>query len=97
MNECTYLGKSGDSVLVGEQRRVVTDLEVEVNGLVREGGELVAEAELVRPVLGCCEGETVVLLFHFLVQRCAIWVLQTTVHIIVTTGYNLGTQKRIQV
>ena len=88
-----HLGESSDSVLIGEKRRIIPNLEVKVNCLVREGGELIAEAELVGPVLGCCKRKTVILLLHFLVECSAIRVLQTTVHVIVATGYYLRIQR----
>lgn len=84
-----YLGESSDSVLIGEEWRVIPNLKVKVNCLVCEGGELVAETELEGAVLGCCEGKAVILLLHLLVESCSIWVLQTTVHIIMATGHNL--------
>lgn len=84
-----YLGKSSDSVLIGEEWRVIPNLKVKVNCLVCEGGELVAETELEGAVLGCCEGKAVILLLHLLVESGSIWVLQTTVHIIMATGHNL--------
>lgn len=90
-----HLSESSDSVLIGEEGRVITDLEIKVNGLVREGGELVAEAELVGAIFGCCEGKTVILLFHLFVQCSAVWVLQAAVYIIVATGYNLKLQRTL--
>ena len=84
-----YLGESSDSVLIGEEWRVIPNLKVKVNCLVCEGGELIAETELEGAVLGCCEGKAVILLLHLLVESCSIWVLQTTVHIIMATGHNL--------
>lgn len=85
-----YLSKSSDSVLIGEKWRVIANLEVKVNCLMGEGGELIAEAEFVGAVLGCCEGKAVILLLHLLIECCAIWVLQTAVHIVMTTGHHLG-------
>lgn len=35
--QSTYLGESSDSVLIGKEWRVITDLEVKVNRFVREG------------------------------------------------------------
>lgn len=55
-----------------------------------EGGELIAEAEFVGAVLGCCEGKAVILLLHLFIECCAIWVLQAAVHIVMTTGHHLG-------
>lgn len=54
-----------------------------------ESGELIAEAELVGAIFGCCKGKAVILLFHLLVECSPIWILQTTVHIIVATSDNL--------
>lgn len=88
-----HLGQSSDSVLVGKERRVIANLEVKVNRLVCEGGELITEAELVGAVLGCCKGKTVILLLHLLVEYGAVWVLQTTVHIIMTASDHLGRPK----
>lgn len=84
-----YLGESSDSVLIGKERRVVTDLEVKVNRFVRERGELVAEAELVGAIFRCCEGKAIILLLHLFVECSSVWVLQTTIHIIVPTSDNL--------
>lgn len=88
-----HLGESSDSVLIGEEWRVIADLEVKVNRLVCEGGELITEAELVGAILGCCEGKAVILLLHLLVERGALWVLQTTVHIVMAPGHHLGKHK----
>lgn len=64
-------------------------MEVEIDSLVCERGELVAEAELVRPIPGGSERETVILLLHFFVQDCTVRILQTTVNIVVAPGNNL--------
>lgn len=56
---------------------------------MREGGELIAEAELVGAIFGCCEGKAVILLLHLLVECGSIWVLQTTIDIIVAASDNL--------
>lgn len=56
---------------------------------MREGGELIAEAELVGAIFGCCEGKAVILLLHLLVECGSIWVLQTTIDIIMATSDNL--------
>lgn len=93
-NTNAHLGESSDSVLIGKEWRVIANLEVKINGLVCEGGELVTEAELVGAVLGCCEGEAVVLLLHLFVECGAIWVLQTTVHVIMAASHNLGKQQQ---
>ena len=85
----THLSEGGDPVLVGEQRGVLADLEVKVDRLVSEGGELVAEAELVGSVLGRSVRETVVLFLHLLVENRALWVFQATVHIVMSTRHNL--------
>lgn len=93
LTHTAYLGESSDPILIGEEWRVIADLEVKVNRLVCEGGELITEAELVGAILGCCEGKTVILLLHLLVECSSIWVLQTTVHIIMATGHHLGKHK----
>lgn len=64
-------------------------MKVEVHGLVCEGGELVAEAELERAVSGGGEGEAVVLLLHLFIEDRPVRILQTTVHIIVTASDHL--------
>lgn len=84
-----YLGESSDPILIGEEWRVITNLEIKVNGLVCEGGELITEAEFVGAIFSCCKGEAVILLLHFLVQSCSIGVLQTTIHIIMATSDHL--------
>lgn len=84
-----YLCEGGDSVFVGEKRGIVSHLEVKVDSLVCEGGELVTEAKLVGAVLGGGEGEAVILLLHLLVEHGAVGVLQTTVHIIMAPGDHL--------
>lgn len=89
----TNLGESSDSVLIGEEWRIIADLEVKINRLVCEGGELITEAELVGAILGCCEGKAVILLLHLLVECGAVWVLQTTVNVIMATSYHLGNRK----
>lgn len=72
-------------------------MKVEVHGLVCEGGELVAEAELERAVSGGGEGEAVVLLLHLFIEDRPVRILQTTVHIIVTASDHLQreTQRRV--
>lgn len=84
-----YLGESSDSILIREEWRVIANLEIKVNRLVCEGGKLITEAEFVGAVFRCCKGKAVILLLHFLVQGCPIRVLQTTVHIIMTTSDHL--------
>ncbi len=56
---------------------------------MREGGELVAEAELEGAVPGGGEGEAVVLLLHLFIEDRPVRILQTTVHVIVTAGDHL--------
>lgn len=87
-----YLGESSDPVLIGEEWRIIAHLEIKVNRLVREGGKLITEAEFVGAVFRRCKGEAVILLLHFLVQGRPIRVLQTTVHIIMTTSDHLENQ-----
>lgn len=91
--DTAYLGESSDSVFIGKEWRVIANLEVKVNRLVCEGGELITEAELVGAILGCCKGKAVILLLHLFVECSAIWVLQPTVHIIMATGDHLGKHK----
>lgn len=94
--QSAYLGESSNSVLIGKEWRVIANLEVKVDRFVREGWELIAEAELVGAIFGCCEGKAVVLLLHLLVESSSIWVLQTTVHIVVATSDNLQKHKEHQ-
>lgn len=89
----THLSESSDSVLIGEEWRVIANLEVKVNCLVCEGREFIAEAELVGAILSSCKGKAVILLLHFFIQCSAIWVLQTTVYIIMATSHNLEKYK----
>lgn len=85
----THLSKRSDSVLIGKEWRVIANLEVKVNRLVCEGGKFIAEAELVGAILSCCECKAVILLLHLLVESSPVWIFQTTVHIIMTTGDHL--------
>lgn len=87
-----HLGKGTDSVLTGKQRWVFSNLEIEIHCFVCESRKLIAEAKLVRPISGGCEGETVILFLHLLVQHFAIRILQSTIHIIVTTSNHLELQ-----
>lgn len=84
-----YLGESSNSILIGKKWRVITNLEIKVDRLVGEGGKLITEAEFVGAVFRCCKGKAVILLLHFLVQGRPIRILQTTVHIIMTTSDHL--------
>ena len=77
-----------------EQRFLLADLEVEVDDLVGEGGELVAEAELVDARLVWCPGEAVVLLLHVFVQRLSVWSREFHVHIVLTPCDHLRKQKK---
>lgn len=88
-----YLGESSDSILIGEEWRVITNLKIKVNRLVCEGGKFVTEAEFIGAIFSRCKGKAVILLFHFLVQSCPIWVLQTAVHIIMAPSHHLENQK----
>lgn len=92
---CTHLSKSSESVLIGEEWRVVANLEVKVNRLVCEGGKFIAEAELVGAIFSCCEGKAVILFLHLLVECSAIWILQTTVHIIMAASHHLNNHNNI--
>lgn len=89
LTNTAYLGESSDSVLIGKEWWVVTDLEVKVNCFVRESGELVAEAELEGAIFRCREGKAIILLLHLFVECSSIWVFQTAIHIIVATSDNL--------
>lgn len=84
-----HLGQSSDPVLIGEKWRILSNLKIEVDGLVREGGKLIAEAELVCSILGSREGKAVILLLHFFVKNSTICILQTTVNIVMPTSDNL--------
>lgn len=64
-------------------------MKVKVDRLVCEGGELIAEAELVRSISRCSKCETIILLFHFFIQNCAVRIFQATVNIVVAPGDNL--------
>lgn len=65
-------------------------MKVKVDSLMCEGGELIAEAELVRAIFRSSKRETVILLLHFFVQNCTVRILETTVNIIVAPGDNLN-------
>lgn len=71
-------------VLLIKQRLLLANLEVEVDHLVGEGGELIAEAELVDAGLVRGPGEAVVLLLYVLVQRLSVRRRQLHVDIVLT-------------
>ena len=69
---------------------LVAHLQVKVDNFVREGGELIAEAEGVDALEVGLPRETVILLLHVLVQHLTIGGRQLHVHIVVTSHYNLN-------
>lgn len=75
---------SGLLVLLIKQWLLLADLEVEVDHFVGEGGELVAEAELVDACLVRGPGEAVILLLDVLVQRLSVGRRQFHVDIVLT-------------
>ena len=92
---CTYHSHGGCLFVFRiEQRLLLADLEVEVDDLVGEGGELVAEAELVDARLVWCPGEAVVLLLHVFVQRLSVRSREFHVHIVLTPCDHLGKENK---
>ena len=89
----THLGEGRDPVPhVWEDGGLIAHLEVKVDGLVREGGELIAEAKLINALdLGPVR-ETVVLLLGFPVDGLSQGVLHVAVHVIVASGNDLTTR-----
>lgn len=86
---CTHLREGGDSVFIREERRVVSDLEVEVDGFVSKCRKLVAETKLEGAVLRGCECEAVILLFHLLIKHSSVRVLQAAVDIVMPPSDDL--------
>ncbi len=74
------------------ERFLVADLEVEVDDLVREGGELVAEAEAVLALLVRRPREAVVLFLRVFVQGLTVRPRQLHVHVIIASRDHLKTK-----
>lgn len=90
----THLGESCDSVPhVWENRGFIAHLKVKVDGLVREGGKLITEAELIHALNLSPVREAVILLLGFPVDGVSQGVLHVAVNIIVTSSDNLTTTK----
>lgn len=87
-----HLCEGGDSVLVGEEGRIISDLKVKVYSLVGECGEFVAETKLEGAVLGGCKCEAVILLFHLFIKHSSVRVLQAAVDIVMPPGNDLKLQ-----
>lgn len=66
-------------------------MKVEIDGLVREGGKLVTEAELIHALDLSPVREAVILLLGFPVDSVPQGVLHIAVNVIVTTSDNLTT------
>ena len=64
---------------------------------MREGGELVAEAELVDTRLVRGPGEAVVLLLHVFVQRLSVRSREFHVHVVVTAFDPLRQQTKLKI
>ena len=81
-------------LLHARQRLLLADLPVQVDDLVGEGGELVAEAH--RVCAGRVGGERVVavLLLHLVVQDAVVGSLHLTVDVVVTASDHLPPQER---
>ena len=95
---CTYHSHgSGLFVFCIEQRLLLANLEVEVDDLVGEGGELVAETELVDACLVRCPGEAVVRLLHVFVQRLSVRSREFHVHVVVTAFDPLRQQTKLKI
>jgi hypothetical protein len=93
----THLSESRDPVPhVWENGGLVTHLEVKVDGLMREGGELITEAKPVDALGLCLVREAVILLLGLPVDDVAPGVFHIAVHIVVASSDNLTTTKRVQ-
>lgn len=89
-----HLSESCDPVLhVRENRGLVAHLQVEVDGLVREGGKLITEAKLINTLDVSLVREAVVLLPGFPVDGVAQRVLHRAVHVVVASRDDLTTTK----
>ena len=67
-----YLGKSTDSVLTRKQRWVFSNLKIKIYSFMCESRKFIAKAKFVCPVFGGCEGVTIILLLHLLVQHITV-------------------------
>lgn len=93
----THLSESRDPIPhIWENGGLVTHLEVKVDSLVRKGGELITEAKPVDALGSRLVREAVILLLGLPVDDVAHGVFHIAVHIIVASGDNLTTTKRVQ-
>lgn len=93
----THLSESCDPIPhVWENGGLVTHLEVKVDSLVREGGELVTEAEPINALGLRLVREAVVLLLGLPVDDVAHGVFHIAVHVVVASSDNLTTTKSVQ-
>lgn len=93
----THLGESCDFVPhVWENGRLISHLEVKIDGLVREGRKFVTEAKLINTFdLGLVR-EAVILLLSFPVDDVPLGVLHIAVNIVVASSDDLTTTKSLQ-
>lgn len=90
----THLGESCDPAPhVWENRGLVAHLQVKIDGLVREGGELITEAKPIDPLDLSPVREAVILLLGLPVDGVAEGVLHRAVNIIVASSDDLTTTK----
>lgn len=93
----THLSESCDPIPhVWENGGLITHLEVKVDSLVRESGELVTEAEPVNTLDLRLVREAVILLLGLPVDDIAHGVFHIAVHIVVASGDNLTTTRSVQ-
>lgn len=91
-----HLSESRDPVPhVWENGGLVTHLEVKVDGLMREGGELITEAKPVDALGLCLVREAVILLLGLPVDDVAPGVFHIAVHIVVASSDNLVIQREL--
>ena len=93
LNMTYYLGKSTDSVLTRKQRWVFSNLKIKIYSFMCESRKFIAKAKFVCPVFGGCEGVTIILFLHLLVEHITIRIFSSTIYIVVTTCNNLQKRK----
>ena len=89
-----YLRHGGEMLPDAGEGLLVSDLEVDVDELVREGGELVGEARLVLARHLRLELVRVVLLLHLLVEHVVLRVRDDHVHVVLPAGHHLKIIKK---
>lgn len=79
----TYLSQCCNTCHALQERLLVSVAELQVHRFMREGGELVAEADFVDALHSCGVREVVVLLLLLIIQDITLRICDEAVHIIV--------------